>query len=154
MDTIQHRDAQAACSMGLHCVKATATLPATTTQTIFTVTGGNILVTLLLGEVTTVFQNSDPVLTVVVNPTAAGTNTTIASTADTTSLEAGGFLFVEGDGSALVKANAGSVAVTGQHEFIVAPGAIILNSGATKSGATKWDLWYFPLEEGAKVVSG
>jgi hypothetical protein len=153
MDTTQHRDTQAAISQGFHTVKTSATLPATTDQTLFTVSGGNVLVTLLFGEVTTVFLNSDPVLTVVANPTV-GTDVTLASTVDTTSLEAGGFLFVEGDGSALVKANAGLFAVPGAHEFVVGVGAIILHSGATKSGATKWECFWFPLDEGAMVVSG
>lgn len=146
------RDRLAACHLGLHSVKTSATLPATTDQSLFTITGGKVFVTLLFGEVTTVFQGTDPVLTVVANPTV-GTDVTLASTVDTSSLEAGGFLFVEGDGTALVKANAGMFAVPGQHEFIVAIGAIILHSAATKSGATKWECFWYPLEEGAFLAS-
>lgn len=153
MDLNLSRDTQAACSLGLHCVKATATLPQTTNQTLFTISGGNILVTLLLGEVTTVFNAADPVLTVVANP-ETGTNVTLASTVDSKTLEAGGFLLVEGDGSAIVIGNAGAIPITAQHNFVVGIGAIVLNAAASKSGASKWDIWYFPLDEGAKVVSG
>jgi hypothetical protein len=153
MDWNQSRDTQAAVSMGLHCVKASATLPATTDQTLFTISGGNVFVTLLIGEVSTVFQNSDPVLTVVADPTT-GTNVTLASTVDTTSLEAGGWLLVEGDGTAIVIGDAGMIPVTGQYNFVVGIGAIILHSAATKTGATKWDLFWHPLDEGAAVTSG
>ena len=153
MDWNQSRDTQAACSMGLHCVKAAATLPASTDQTLFTISGGNIFVTLLIGEVTTAIQSTDPVLTVVANPTT-GTDVTLASTVDSKSLEIGGGLLVEGDGTPIVIGNAGMIPVTGQYNFVVGIGAIILHSAATKTGATKWEIFYFPLDEGAKVVSG
>jgi hypothetical protein len=157
MDTSTHRATQAAVSLGFHCVKAAADLPAhgvsSGNQTLFTISRGRIFVTLLLGEVTTVFQNSDPVLTVFADPTS-GVDVSLASTVDTSSLQAGGFLIVEGDGSALVKSNAGAAIVPAQHEFIVAEGKIVLDTDATKTGATKWDLYYFPLDEGATVVSG
>ncbi len=153
MDRNQSRDTQAACSIGLHCVKAAATLPASTDQTLFTVSGGNVFVNLLIGEVTVAIQSTDPVLTVVANPTI-GTNVTLASTVDSKSLEVGGWLFVEGDGSGIVIGNAGMIPMTGQYNFVVGIGAILLHSAATKTGATKWELFYVPLDEGATVVSG
>lgn len=140
-------------ALGQHVAKAAATLPQTTTQHLFTITGGRVLVTLLFGEVTTIIQNSDPVLKITATPTT-GSAVDIASTVDITSLEVGGKLIVEGDGTALVKGNAGGAFfANGAHEWIASIGYIDLISGASKTGAMKWDLWYVPLDEGALVVS-
>lgn len=147
------RDALALGVFGEHVAKAAATLPATTTQHLFVITGGRVLVTLLFGEVTTIIQSSDPVIKVTGTPTT-GTAVDIASTVDITSLEVGGKLIVEGDGTALVKGNAGAAFwANGAHDFIATIGYIDLISSATKTGATKWDLFYFPIDDGALVVS-
>jgi len=153
MDTNAYRDVFTTIREGFHISKASATLPASTTQNLFAVSGGHVLVSLLLGRVTTVFQNSDPVLKVTATPTA-GTAVDVASTVDTTSLEVGGMLTVEGDGTALIKNNSGAaLPSSGIGLWICAPGTIDLISGATKTGATKWDIWYLPLDAGAVVVS-
>ena len=153
MDTNQSRDAQAAALLGFHCSKAAATLPATADQTLFTIAGGQVWISLLLGEVTTVIEGTDPVPTIVADPTT-GTNVTLASTVDMNSLEVGAFLTIEGDGSAILIANAGSIAIPRIRGFAVGTGVIELHTAATKTGATKWDCWWFPLNEGATVVSG
>ena len=158
MDTNQSRDAQAAAHLGFHCTRAAFTNPAHdatdhTGTVLFTIAGGQVWINILLGEVTTVFQNSDPVVTIVADSTV-GTDVTLASTVDTTSLEAGGFLTIEGDGSALMKANAGSIAIPRIRGFAVGTGTIKYHVAATKTGATKWDCWWWPLDEGATVVSG
>lgn len=153
MYTTQHRDAITMTSLGFHVAKATATLPASTTQHLFVITGGRVLVNLLVGEVTTIIQSSDPVAKVTSTPTT-GSAVDVASTVDISSLEAGGLLMVEGDGTALVKGNAGAAFfAAGQHQFVAPIGYLDLITGATKSGATKWDLWYVPLDEGAAVAS-
>jgi hypothetical protein len=131
------------------------TLPQTVAspgEALFTITGGRVLVTRLVGEVTTAIEGTNPVLSVCSAPTV-GTAVVLASTVDASSLEIGGFLSVEGDGSALVKSNAGAVLATAvPTAFIVPVGSIGLISGANKTGAMKWDLTYFPLDEGAAVV--
>jgi hypothetical protein len=147
------RDALALGVYGEHVAKAAATLPQTATGHLFIVTGGRVMVTLLFGEVTTIIQSSDPVLKITGTPTT-GTAVDIASTVDITSLEVGGKLIVEGDGTAMVKGNAGAAFfANGAHEFIATIGFIDLVAGASKTGATKWDLFYFPIDDGALVVS-
>lgn len=132
-------------------------LPASTTGQLFRVKGGKVRVLALVGTVTTAIQNSDPVLKVSskaldASSAAVGTAVDIASTVDISSLEVGGMVFVEGDGTALVKSNAGCAfigAVTGN--WIAPQGEIYLTTGATKTGAIKWDLWYQPMDAGAFV---
>jgi len=147
------RDALALGIYGEHVAKAAATLPQTATQHLFVVTGGRVMVTLLFGEVTTIIQSTDPVIKLTGTPTA-GTAVDIAATVDISSLEVGGKLIIEGDGTAIVKGNAGcAFFANGAHEFIVTTGFIDLISGANKTGATKWDLCYFAIDDGALVVS-
>lgn len=136
---------------GHHVARAAATLPQTATHNLFTVSGGRVLVTLLMGTVTTIIQNSDPVAKITVTPTT-GSAVDIASTVDLTSLEAGGHVVCEGDTTALVKGNAGQCIVPAT-QFIVPAGTIDLTTGASKTGAIKWDLFFIPIDEGATVVA-
>lgn len=147
------RDASSLLTLGTHVVKSSASLPQTATQHLFVIAGGRVLITLLFGEVTTIIQSSDPVLKITSTPTT-GTAVDVASTVDASSLEVGGFLTVEGDGTALIKGNAGAgLPGTGQGKWICPIGYIDLISGASKTGAMKWDLYYVPIDDGAYVVS-
>lgn len=132
-------------------------LPATTTGQLFRVKGGRVVVKALLGEVTTVIQTQADNLKVsskkLDNASAAvGTAVDIAANLDVTAIEVGGMLFVEGDGTALVKSTAGG-ALIGPNSgmWIAAQGEIYLTTSATNTGAVKWDLWYQPLDSGAFV---
>jgi hypothetical protein len=141
----------------VHVTSASKTLPATTTQQLFRVKGGRVLVKYLLGEVTTVVQTQACNLKVTSkkldNASAAvGTAKDIAANVDITGLEVGSFYFVEGDGTAGVLATAGGAYVGTNSGYFIAPqGEIYVTSSATNTGAMKWDLWYVPLDEGAYV---
>lgn len=161
-DTVQH--VQAAmfdtglsginAMLGNRVDKAAATLPATTNQTIFTVSGGNVLIPLLYGVVTTIIQAQANNLKVTSVPTV-GTAVDLAANLDVNAKEAGTLLLVEGDGTALVGANAGAgLNGIGTGCMIVPPGVIRITTSATNTGATRWQCWYVPLDNGATVVSG
>lgn len=129
----------------LHIQKAAAGLPQSTTQHLFTVTG-LIRVRLLVARVTTIIQSTDPVAKVTSTPTV-GTAVDVASTVDLSSLEVGGFVLVEGDGTALVKSNAGAAFLAaGVGDWICPAGTIDLITGASKTGALKWELYYQPMD--------
>ena len=141
----------AAIRLGFRADKASATLPATTTQTIFTVAGGRILANLLFGEVTTVIQAQACNLKVTSAPTT-GTAVDLASNLDVNADEAGCIYRVEGDGTALVGANAGAgLSGIGMSPMIIPIGVIRIETSATNTGATKWTLYYVPLDDGATV---
>lgn len=146
------KDASVFSALGIHVAKAAASLPQTGTQHLFTITGGRVLVRLLFGEVTTAIEATNPVAKITSTPTT-GTAVDVASTVDISSLEAGGLLVVEGDGTAMVKGNAGAAFfAAGAHEFVAPVGYLDLITGASKTGATKWDLYYVPLDDGASVA--
>ena len=134
-------------------------LPQTTTQQLFRVYGGRVLVKLLIGEVTTVIEGTDPVLKVSTSAldndgALVGTAYDIASTLDLSSDEVGTLYAVEGDGTAIISGNqvAASVEAFGMG-FVMRQGQIYITTGASKTGAIKWDLWYQPLDSGAYVTA-
>ena len=142
-------------SQWIHVARPALSLPQTTTQQLFRVYNGRILVKLLIGEVTTVIEGTDPVLKVSVssltNASALqGTAYDIASTLDLSSDEVGTLYAVEGDGTAIISGNQVSASVeTFGMGFVMKQGQIYITTGASKTGAIKWDLWYQPLDEGA-----
>ena len=125
----------------------------TTGEELFTVSAGNCLVTLMVGEVVgTKIENKTVNLTIVADPTT-GTSTDIAALLDIDDDPVGTIYTVEGTaGTALQRGETGSV-IGPAIPFVVAPGAIEVTIGATHTGTTKWTLWYVPLEAGGKIVA-
>jgi hypothetical protein len=146
-------------SQWVHVKRAAKNLPQTTTEQLFRVYGGRVLVKLLLGEVTTVIEGTDPVVKVSVSSLTdagalQGTAYDIASTLDISSDEVGTLYAVEGDGTALISGNQVSASVEAfGMGFVMKQGQIYLTTGASKTGAIKWDIWYQPLDPGAYVVA-
>ncbi len=143
----------------IHVKRATTVLPQNTTTNIFQVTGGKVRIRAMVGTVTTIIASSDPVMKITSKAydaagAAVGTAVDVASTVDTTSLEVGGMVFVEGDGTALVKSNAGAAFIGANSGCWIAPqGHIQWITTASKTGNMQWDLFYQPLEETARVVA-
>lgn len=143
----------------IHVQRPALVLPQSTTQQLFQVIGGRVLVHALIGEVTTVLTATDPVAKISAQKLDAamaatvGTAVDVASTVDISSLEVGGLVFVEGDGTAEVKSNAGAAFMgTNTGKWVAPNGQIYLTTGANNTtGAMKWDIWYQPLDEGAYV---
>lgn len=134
--------------------RATATLPQTATGSIFTVSGGRVLVTGLIGEVTTVIGGTATTLTVVSTP-ASGTATTLASATAITSKEVGAECTLPlTSGGALVVANAGGGGqFPGHAGYVVPVGSIQITTSASTTGSIKWSLTYVPLDDGASVAA-
>lgn len=138
--------------------RASLTIPATTTQQLFRVYGGRILVKALVGEVTTVIQTQTDNMKVSSKAldtasAAVGTAVDVASNLDITAMEVGGMYFVEGDGTAGVKSTAGAALIgTNSGNWIAPQGEIYVTTSATNTGAMKWSIWYLPLDPEAYVV--
>jgi len=140
--------------LGQKVDRATAALPQTTQAAIFTVTGGRVLVTGLVGEVTTVMGATATNLKVTSNPTT-GTDVDIAANAAVTSKEVGSqFTLPAATGSALVVKNGGGGGQFPTHQPYVVPiGTIDLVTDASDTGSVKWSLTYIPLDDGASVAA-
>lgn len=148
-----------AIAQGIQVTKPAANFPQTATATLFTVSGGLVLVTSLIGVVTTVLPASDPVLSLGSAPTVGTAQTAgIASSVVLTSAEVGTLVTVAGSSGGLpaalaamaTAAKAGNAVFPG-NPFVVSAGAITWTTGASKTGAMKWYLSYLPLDAGASV---
>jgi hypothetical protein len=152
MYTNQSRDVFTTIARGFTAAKAAATLPATGNQTIFTISGGRCLVSLLLGQVTTLCDATATNLKVTSVPTT-GSAVDVAANLAIANFEAGALLVVEGDGTALIgtSAGAGFAPALVTVNWVVPVGVLRITTSATNAGATKWDIWYHPLDAGASI---
>lgn len=124
------------------------------TTTVFTIAGGNILITALYGTIEDAAHASvGDTCKFQVNPTT-GTATDLCGTSDLTGVEEGTMISVNGvSATSLVVASSGNVPAMLQ-PVIAATGILTFVSGGNDTNATKLqlNLWYFPLDEGATVV--
>ncbi|WML79177.1 hypothetical protein [Streptomyces sp. VNUA74] len=139
-------------SLGTKVDRATATLPQTTQGALFTVTGGRVLLTSLVGEVTTAIQNQACNVKVTSNPTT-GTDVDIAANLNVQADEVGCLYGITGLFSdALVGANAGA-GVVPRNPVVLPVGTLDLVTSASNTGSVKWSLTYVPLDDGASVAA-
>ncbi|HEY6276020.1 MAG TPA: hypothetical protein VIX86_06780 [Streptosporangiaceae bacterium] len=144
-------------NFGTQVIKAAQAFPQTQTLTLYTVTGGLILVTALIGQVTTA-TTTDPGLTLGCGtPTVGGTLDTdgIATTTALTSAEVGTLVTVAASsglpGALVVGTLAGSAAFLAGAPFVVNSGTITWTTSASHAGQMKWWLSYVPIDIGASV---
>ena len=132
--------------------RATATPPATTTGSIFTVAGGKVLITSIVGTVTTNIQAQACAVNLVATPTTGAVND-LCGTVDINGLAAGGLLTLTGlAADAMVKSTGGGASML-RNPIVVAIGAVGFKTAATNTGSIKWDLTYVALEDGATIVA-
>ena len=138
--------------LGAKVDRATAALPATTAAALFTVSGGRVAITQIVGEVTTVIQTQANNTKLTANPTT-GTSVDICAVLDISADEVGTLYGITGVAAdALIGVNAGGL--SGQDRpVVVNEGTIDLVCAATNTGAVKWTLFYVPIDEGASVVA-
>lgn len=142
-------------NVGILIPRATATLPATTAQNIFTITGGRILLVALVGEVTTIIQAQATTVKVTSTPTTGSAIDMSAATTDINALEVGGRITLANPpaaATALVKTNAGYTNLPAVNT-VVPIGTISYTTGATSTGSLKWSLIYIPLDDSAAVAT-
>jgi len=122
-----------------------------TGENLFTITGGRVLVTQIVGEVTTTMQTTTINFNLTSDPTVGTTTNDMCALTDLTAAEVGSLLSITGVAAdALVVGKSGSVRGM-SNPMIVAAGAIEATVGATHTGSIKWSIWYIPLDDGAYV---
>jgi len=125
--------------------RGAAVLPASTQTPYFTVTG-RVIITQLVGEVTTIFDGTVNSIKLIITPTV-GAPVDLCAALVVTSDAAGTMYNLGGIGDPLVESTSGGM--DGQPgTIIVADGTIDLDATATDAtGSTKWTIHYIPLDE-------
>lgn len=139
--------------LGQQVSRATATLPATTQAAIFTITG-RVLVTALIGSVTTATGATATTLKVTGNPTS-GTDVDLSTAVSVASKEIGTIITLGATtvGAALSVQNAGGAVLPLGTGVVLNAGTLDIVTSATNTGSVKWDLMYVPLDAGASVTA-
>lgn len=145
----------------IHVMRPAAVVAQTTTQQIFRVYGGEILIHKIYAKVTVIMSATDAQLSILSKAlsnaaAAVGTALTLSSVAATSAnKEVGSFLFIEGDGTAAIWSTAGGAFVGSQFGQMIVPQGEIYESAAASSttGSLEWHIHYQPLSEGAYVAA-
>lgn len=135
---------------GAHYDRPATALPQGTHAALFTVTGGRVLVNMLLGQVTSIIGGANA--TKLTSYPLGGSPVDLCTTVDINGLEVGGKVIVPGiAASALVKANAGAITAPST-SITVAEGAIHLDCAGSVTGAMQWSIWWTPFDDGAQLA--
>jgi hypothetical protein len=137
--------------LGRHVTRATAVLPDTAYGALFTITGGKVIITSLVGCLTIACNATATNLKVTATPTT-GTAVDVATDVAVASKEIGTLIGISAYGSAVVVTNAGATPIS-QTPFVVNTGTLGVTTSATQVGSATWDLTYIPIDDGAAVVA-
>jgi len=140
---------------GVKVQRTTAALPQTSTSTLFTISGGKVLITSLVGEVTTVIQTQADATKLTFDPTDTGATQDLSATLDITADAVGTLYSLTGTPATAMQDALNflpSNKVLAQ-PLVLKPGSILLDCAASNTGSVKWDLCYIPLDNGAAVVA-
>jgi hypothetical protein len=133
--------------------RATADVFTGSAVAIFTVVGGRVLVKQLLGEVTVaVGAGVTPDAKFQSNPTV-GTTTDLCATASIASDEVGTLYGITGVRTAAMLESSSGGLPAQSNDVIVPAGNIEFICDENVTGSAKFDLWYVPLDNGARVFA-
>ena len=140
---------------GTRVERATAALPASTAAAIFTIATGRILLTSIVGEVTTVIQTQACDTQLTFDPTDAGATQALCADLDITADAVGTMYSITGTPATAMQDALNflpSSKVLAQ-PILLKPGQILLDTSATNTGSVKWSLTYIAYDTGASVTA-
>jgi hypothetical protein len=140
---------------GTKVERATAALPQTTTSTLFTIATGRILVTSIVGEVTTVIQTQADNTKLTFDPTDAGATQDLCAVLDITADAVGTMYSITGTPATAMQdaLNFLPPSKALANPILLKPGAILLDCAASNTGSVKWTLCYIAYDSGATAVA-
>lgn len=146
---------RAAGSLGQKVERATAALPQSTAAALFTVSTGRILLTSVIGEVTTVIETQADATKLTFDPTDAGATQDLCATLDITADAVGTMYSITGTPATALQDSLNFVPSSKMmaQPIILKPGSILLDCAASNTGSVKWTLAYWPIDTGAAVAA-
>ena len=151
------RDLMTTMVLGIQVDRASAIVPQTTNHALFTIAGGRIILTGILGEVTVTFGANACNIKLTSYPTVATAADTDLSTAVDlgTGCVVGDMVSITGTpGDNTLVSHKGSVQMMEYKGIMIQEGGIHLDcSTSVAAAAMKWSMWYTPLEKGAYVTA-
>lgn len=153
-----------AIALGTRVQTAAITNPQTGSTAIFTVATGRVIVTSLIGEVTTVQGATANSFNITFDPTGAGAVGDVCAATVCTSDAVGTYYSVSGvQADLLGSQKAGGTEVpthvlspVGSPQgigFLLAPGSMLLKASGNNTGFTQWTITYIAYDDGASIVA-
>lgn len=140
--------------LGVKVDRATAVLPSGTLGNIFTVSGGRVLITSLVGEVTTVLGAGANTITIGTAPTTGtGSATALGSSLTITTAAVGAHFAAVTTGAVAGDVSTQAGVALPAAAFLVDPGSITITTTATVTGSVKWSLTYIPYDDAGVVAA-
>ena len=141
--------------LGFRVDRATASLPQSTDDALFSVTGGRILLTAIVGEVTTVIETQANNTKLKFNPDATGADQDLCAVLNITADPVGELYTIDGTVGNAMRSDLliGLNSLQGAGGLILSEGDIELDCAASNTGSVKWTVWYIPMDDGAAVAS-
>ncbi len=141
--------------LGLKVDRTTAALPQTALGNIFTIAGGRVVITSVVGEVTTILGAGANTLTIGLAPTVGvgdasalggGASSLLTAPVGThIATNPGGDVFVD------LATQAGvPLPFTG---FVADPGSVTVTTTGSVTGSVKWSITYLPFEDAGVVTA-
>lgn len=157
MTTIIDGDQVRALTLGIYVQKSTGVL-ANGATTLFTVTGGRVLLTSLVGRVTTVIGSTTSNAKLVYNPTAAGTSFDMCTAVDIATDAVEQTYYITGNvastGALLVGGAVGQANPVFEDGYLIQSGTIEQNLSADPvGGVILWAVTYVPYDANAALVA-
>lgn len=137
--------------LGAKLDKASALLPQNSTDPLFNILSGRVILTSLVGEVTVQIQGQTTNIKIQSNPTT-GTTSDIAADLDATGDGIGTLYGITGEfGTAVVGGEEGATNILST-PVILQIGTLDLECGETSTGEIKWSATYIPYDDGAEMT--
>lgn len=131
-----------------------AALPSSALGNVFTVSGGRIAITGLVGEVTTVLGAGVNTITLGYAPTVGtGSATALGTSATITTAAAGSHIAANPGGATLIDVSTQAGVLLPSIGFLVDVGSVTITTSATVTGSVKWTLTYVPMDDTALVAA-
>ena len=138
-------------SIGEQLDRPAETLPQGGDTALFTITGGKVLMPLIIGEVTVVIGGANASL-LKLNPTATGATQDMCGALDITTDAVGTLYTVSGVVGDALRDQLLLGLGMGFQGMILPPGDVELECAGSVTGEIKWSTWWIPLENGASMA--
>ena len=132
---------------GRRVSRASANLPQSTAEAVFNVVGGRVLIRLLSAEITEVIETKTNNMKVKANATVSGIED-LCTTRNISGDPVGNIYSLTGPASDTLNAKAAPI----ENPTLIVPGTIEVDCSASSTGKLKWDIWYIPLDAGARIT--
>lgn len=153
MSVLIQGDQVRAITQGILVSRATAALPQTTDDALFSVSGGRVLVLGLVGQVDVVIQTQANNTKIKFNPTATGADQDLCAVLDISADAVGELYTISGTVGDAMRSDLLIGNPLLSNPLVVSEGDIELDCAASNTGSVSWDLIYVPLDTGASVAA-